>query len=54
MFLPDVRGKVRIWDTVNPEHLCKNEYPVIGGEIKDIDWSPDSTKLVIVGDGREK
>lgn len=50
----DASGKVRIWDTVNEEHILKNEYQPISGEIKDIAWSPDSQRLVVVGNGRER
>jgi len=50
----DQSGKVRIWDTVNKEHLLKNEFQPIGGPIKDISWSPDSQRLVVVGEGRER
>ncbi|XP_012251061.1 actin-interacting protein 1 isoform X2 [Athalia rosae] len=50
----DQSGKVRIWDTVNKEHLLKNEFHPIGGPIKDIAWSQDSQRMVIVGEGRER
>jgi len=50
----DQSGKVRIWDTVNKEHILKNEFHPIGGPIKDISWSPDSQRMVVVGDGRER
>ncbi|XP_050679446.1 actin-interacting protein 1 [Leptidea sinapis] len=50
----DVSGKVRIWDTVNKEHILKNEFQPIGGPIKDIAWSADSQRLVVVGEGRER
>ncbi|KAL0269939.1 UNVERIFIED_CONTAM: hypothetical protein PYX00_007514 [Menopon gallinae] len=50
----DQSGKVRIWDTVNKEHLLKNEYQPIGGPIKDISWSPDNQRMVVVGEGRER
>lgn len=49
----DSSGKVRIWDTVNIEHILKNEFHVLGGAVKDIAWAPDNTKIAIVGDGRE-
>ena len=49
----DVSGKVRIWDTVNSEHILKYEYPCIAGPIKDLQWSPDSKRIVVVGEGRE-
>ncbi|XP_065185680.1 WD repeat-containing protein 1-like [Sycon ciliatum] len=49
----DVSGKVRIWDTTNAEHILKYEYPCLGGPIKDLQWSPDSKRIVVVGEGRE-
>lgn len=53
-FVTDVSGKVRIWDTVNKEHILKNEFQPIGGPIKDIAWSADSQRMVVVGEGRER
>jgi len=53
-FVSDQSGKVRIWDTVNKEHILKNEFQPIGGPIKDIAWSPDSQRMVVVGEGRER
>ncbi|XP_055378325.1 actin-interacting protein 1 [Condylostylus longicornis] len=50
----DQSGKIRIWDTVNKEHLLKNEFQPLGGPIKDIAWSPDSQRIVVVGEGRER
>ncbi|CAH1258183.1 WDR1 [Branchiostoma lanceolatum] len=50
----DEHGKVRIWDTVNKEHILKNEFQPIGGPIKDIAWSPDSKRIAICGEGKEK
>ncbi|XP_063983666.1 actin-interacting protein 1 [Diachasmimorpha longicaudata] len=50
----DQSGKIRIWDTVNKEHILKNEFHPIGGPIKDIAWSPDSQRMVVVGEGRER
>ena len=50
----DVSGKIRIWDTVNQTHLLKNEFQPIGGPIKDISWSADSQRIVVVGEGRER
>lgn len=52
--ISDQSGKVRIWDTVNKEHLLKNEFHPIGGPIKDIAWSPDNQRMVVVGEGRER
>ena len=50
----DVSGKVRIWDTVNKEHVLKNEFQPLGGSIKDIAWSGDSQRIAVAGEGREK
>ncbi|XP_069967180.1 actin-interacting protein 1 [Bactrocera oleae] len=50
----DASGKIRIWDTVNKEHILKNEFQPIGGPIKDIAWSQDNQRIVIVGEGRER
>uniref|UniRef100_A0A4D5RAV3 Actin-interacting protein 1 n=1 Tax=Scolopendra viridis TaxID=118503 RepID=A0A4D5RAV3_SCOVI len=50
----DQSGKIRIWDTTQKEHLLKNEYQPIAGTIKDIAWSPDSQRMVAVGEGRER
>ncbi|CAH1954141.1 unnamed protein product [Acanthoscelides obtectus] len=50
----DQSGKVRIWDTVNKEHILKNEFHPFGGPIKDIAWSPDNQRMVVVGEGRER
>ncbi|XP_048241115.1 actin-interacting protein 1-like [Haliotis rufescens] len=50
----DITGKVRIWDTVNKTHILKNEFHVLGGKIKDLDWAPDNSKIVLVGAGKEK
>ena len=50
----DVSGKVRIWDTINKEHILKNEFQPLGGEIKDLSWSGDSQRIAVAGNGREK
>ena len=50
----DVSGKLRIWDTTQEEHLLKYEYQPLSGPIKDVAWSPDSKRIVVTGDGREK
>uniref|UniRef100_A0A1B6DMK2 Actin-interacting protein 1 n=1 Tax=Clastoptera arizonana TaxID=38151 RepID=A0A1B6DMK2_9HEMI len=50
----DISGKIRIWDTVNKEHLLKNEFQPISGPIKDISWSLDNQRMVVVGEGRER
>ena len=50
----DVSGKLRIWDTTQAEHILKYEYQPLSGTIKDIAWSPDSKRIVVGGQGREK
>lgn len=50
----DTSGKVRIWDTVNKEHILKNEFQPISGNIKDLQWSSDNQRIIIGGEGREK
>ncbi|XP_071543486.1 actin-interacting protein 1 isoform X2 [Panulirus ornatus] len=50
----DQHGKVRIWDTINPEHILKAEYQPLGGPIRDVCWSPDSQRICVVGEGRGK
>ena len=53
-FLTDAFGKLRIWDTTNKEHILKCEYQPLSGKIKDISWSCDSKRIVVVGEGRER
>lgn len=50
----DNHGNLKIWDTVNPEHLVKYEYVPISGPIKDIAWTEDSKRIVLVGQGMQK
>lgn len=50
----DVAGKVRIWDTTQKEHILKNEFQPFSGPIKDLAWSSDNQRIVVVGEGREK
>jgi len=50
----DIQGNVRIWDTTQKEHPLKIELKVLSGPINDIAWSPDSQRVVVVGDGRER
>lgn len=49
----DVSGKVRVWDTVNAEHILKIEVKPIGGAILDMCWSEDSKRIAVCGQGRE-
>lgn len=48
----DNSGKIRIWDTVNKEHILKYEYQPFAGPVRDLCWSPDSKRLAIGGEGR--
>lgn len=45
-------GKVRIWDTVNPEHVLKNEYSPFSGPVYDLSWSSDNQWIFVGGCGR--
>ncbi|XP_076468215.1 WD repeat-containing protein 1-A-like [Babylonia areolata] len=50
----DMSGKIMIWDTVNPEHILKYEYEVLGGEVRDISWDCDGKKIAVCGAGASK
>ncbi|KFM78476.1 Actin-interacting protein 1, partial [Stegodyphus mimosarum] len=50
----DQSGKIRIWDTTQKEHILKNEFQPFAGTIKDLAWSPDNQRIVVVGEGRER
>ncbi|CAN7990105.1 unnamed protein product [Ixodes hexagonus] len=50
----DQTGKIRIWDTVQKEHILKNEFQPFVGVVKDLAWSPDSQRIMAVGEGRER
>ena len=50
----DSSGTVRVWDTVGTDRICKLEIKPISGAILDLCWSPDSKRIVVVGEGREK
>ncbi|KAJ1952219.1 WD40 repeat-like protein, partial [Linderina pennispora] len=50
----DVSGNVRIWDSVNAEHMLKSEFRPISGRISDIAWDGDSQRVLAVGDGKER
>lgn len=50
----DITGKIRIWDTTQKEHILKNEFRPFSGIVRDIVWSPDSKRLVIVGAGNQQ
>jgi len=50
----DSTGTVRIWDTTQKEHILKIELRVLSGPISDLQWSDDSKRIVVSGDGKEK
>lgn len=50
----DVTGTVRIWDTVNKEHILKSEVRPFAGKIKDMCWGPESKRIMACGEGNEK
>lgn len=50
----DSTGTVRIWDTTQAEHPLKIELKVLSGPIYDLAWTPDSNRIVVGGEGREK
>lgn len=50
----DQTGKIRIWDTIQKEHILKNEFQPFVGIVKDLAWSPDSQRIMAVGEGRER
>jgi WD repeat-containing protein 1 (actin-interacting protein 1) len=52
MLCSDDTGKVRVWSWDNPEHQLKVEVPVFSGKIIDLDWDPESKRIVAVGDGK--
>ncbi|KAJ2098334.1 WD40 repeat-like protein [Coemansia sp. S100] len=50
----DIAGNVRIWDSINDEHILKSEFRPISGRINDIAWDMDSQRVMAVGEGKEK
>lgn len=50
----DQHGKVRIWDTTQKEHILKNEFQPFSGNVKDLAWSSDNQRIVVVGEGRQR
>lgn len=50
----DVQGNVRIWDTVNEEHVLKAAHRPIAARINDLCWDSDSKRIICVGEGKER
>ncbi|KAI9262025.1 WD40-repeat-containing domain protein [Sporodiniella umbellata] len=48
----DELGNVRIWDTVNKEHVLKAEVRALSGHIHDLCWDGESKRIIVVGDSR--
>ena len=50
----DAAGGVKVWSAAeaNGERAVKNDIPVLGGAITDLQWAPDGKKIVAVGNGR--
>ena len=50
----DNSGKVRIWDTVNEEHVLKCEHKPMIGMILDLAWTSDNQRMMVGGSGSGK
>lgn len=48
----DEGGFLRVWSWDNPEHVLKLECQVLAGAILDLDWDPESKRIVVCGDGK--
>ena len=55
LILKDATGKVRVWVAASrSSHQLKWEYQPISGAIRDLDFTSDCQRLVVVGDGKAK
>ncbi|KAI9278307.1 WD40-repeat-containing domain protein [Phascolomyces articulosus] len=50
----DAQGNLRVWDTVNEEHISKTEVQAVSGKITDVAWDHESKRLIAVGDGNQR
>ncbi|KAI8394283.1 WD40-repeat-containing domain protein [Radiomyces spectabilis] len=50
----DINGNIRIWDTVNEEHILKSTIQPISGRISDLAWDSESKRIIAVGEGKER
>ncbi|CAH8495330.1 unnamed protein product [Schistosoma turkestanicum] len=50
----DNNGKVRIWDTINQEHVLKYEYQPLMGNINDLAWTSDNNRILVGGNSPSK
>merc|ERR1712216_37624 len=49
----DAHGFIKIWNLENPE-IIRYEGQLLAGPIRDVAWSPDSQRVLAVGEGREE
>lgn len=45
---------MRIWDTINEEHVLKLAIRPISSRMNDIAWDSESKRIICVGDGKER
>jgi WD repeat-containing protein 1 (actin-interacting protein 1) len=50
----DEGGNVRVWATNNEDRTLKYTNKLFVGAIVDLDWSPDSQRIVAVGQGKDQ
>eukprot|EP01006_Ploeotia_vitrea_P029137 TRINITY_DN61719_c0_g1_i1.p1 TRINITY_DN61719_c0_g1~~TRINITY_DN61719_c0_g1_i1.p1 ORF type:complete len:613 (+),score=92.04 TRINITY_DN61719_c0_g1_i1:38-1840(+) len=50
----DEKGNLRIWATNNEDLTLKLELQPFSGPVMDLAWSPDSERMVVVGEGNER
>ena len=56
----DISGQVKIWDSsvktegVFDQPIIKGEYQVLSGPIKSIAWDGDNSRIIAVGQGKDK
>lgn len=52
----DESGNVKIWETCirDDELYLKSEFQALGGVVKSLVWDADNSRIIAVGDGKEK
>ena len=49
----DAKGSIKIWFAKDTQHPVKKAYDnILSGKVRDVAWTPDSQRLVIVGEGQ--
>ena len=49
----DAKGNIKIWFAKDAQHPVKKAYDnILSGKVRDIAWTPDSQRIVIVGEGQ--